>query len=118
MKRERLDFHRAALQLRDLYWHSLIWGVTRSGPRVRLVPCLAHALETAYMTGALEALGFAQGYPGDDVRIRCLALQRQAAQRLAELRETRDDYGIHTPENRANRTVKRRVSARGDHRYR
>lgn len=113
MKRERLDFYWRVPQMRDLFWHSAIIG-----PKQRLAPCLAHALETAYMVGALDALGLAQGYCDDDVRLRCLALQRQAAQRIAELKEARHEYGHNTPENRANRTVKRRLGARSDYRYR
>lgn len=104
MKRERLDFWRWVPTLRDLYFDSAIFGPTQ-----RLTPALEHALETAYMTGALEALGLAMGYPGDDVRPRCLALQRQAAERLGELREKRYGVDNRTALNLANFTVRRRV---------
>jgi hypothetical protein len=107
MKRERPDFWRWMPTLRDAYFHAAIFGAHRL-----LVPCLAHALEVSYMAGALDVLGLAQGYNDDDVRGRCLALQRQAAERLGELRESRDDYGQNTPLNRANRTVKRRIRQR------
>jgi hypothetical protein len=101
MKREKLDFWRWMPTLRDLYFHADIFG-----PRQRLVPSLAVALEICYMTGALESLGLAMGYPGDDCRLRCMALQRQAAERLAELREVRYFDDDITPLNVANRTVK------------
>jgi hypothetical protein len=106
MKRERLDFWRWMPTLRDLYFHADIFG-----PQRRLVPSLSVALEICYMTGALEALGLAQGYPGDDVRGRCLALQAQAAERLAELQKERfaDD---RSPVAFANRTVKWRRKQR------
>jgi hypothetical protein len=103
MKRDRLDFNAVTPNLRDAFWHASIMG-----PRQCLVPALAHALETAFMAGVLEALGMAQGYPDDDIRGRCLALQRQAADRLAELRETRHD-GRLTKIDNANRTVARRT---------
>jgi hypothetical protein len=99
VKRERLDFWRWMPSLRDLWFDSVVWK-----PGTRLVPPLEAALEIAFCTGALQALGVAMGYEGDDVRVRCLALQRQAAERLAELQAERN--GERTPMNFANRTVK------------
>jgi hypothetical protein len=107
MKRERLDFWRWMPTLRDLYFHASIFG-----PKQRLVPSLAAALEVCYMTGALEALGLAQGYQGDDCRVRCLALQKQAAERLAELRDVRYFDDPRGALNIANRTVKWRMKQR------
>jgi hypothetical protein len=107
MKRERLDFWRWMPTLRDLYFHADIFG-----PKQRLVPCLSDALEIAFMTGALQALGLGMGYCDDDIRGRCLALQRQAAERLAELREVRYFGDPRGPMNVANRTVKWRRKQR------
>ena len=96
-------------------FHAYIFGV-----HSRLVPCLQHALEVAYMSGALDALALGMGYADDDIRTRCLALQRQAAERLGELQESRDDFGKHSALNSANRTVRRRNKQRDQHdkRYR
>jgi hypothetical protein len=114
MKREKLDFWRYAPQLRDLFFHADIYG-----PRQILTPALAWAVEISYYVGCLDCLGLAMGYPGDDIRGRCLALQRQASERLAELREMSHAYcpdGI-TNFDHANHTVKRRNGQR-DKRFR
>jgi hypothetical protein len=112
MKRERLDFHAIAPELRDLFFDWAIYG-----PSVRLTPALAFALETAYFAGALQTLGLAMGYPGDDVRVRCLALQRQAAERLAEIKADRDAErdrdGCDRTFSYAAKTVQRRLAKRG-----
>jgi hypothetical protein len=104
MKRERIDFHRWSATLRDFYFDALIYGGKRT-----LLPAMEHALEIAYMTGALDSLGLAMGHPGDDIRTRALALQRQAAERLGELRDKRHGNDNRTPFNLANRTTRRRA---------
>jgi hypothetical protein len=104
MKRERLEFLRTAPTLYDLFFDaSVAWR------RMRMMPGLEHALECVYMAGALEAMGLALGYPGDDVRPRCMALQRQAADRLAELQGQR--YGLVNlaPFRAVNGTLRRRA---------
>lgn len=109
MKHQRLDFWRWMPTLRDLYFDADIFS-----PQARLIPCMADALEIAFMTGALQALGLGMGYCEDDIRGRCLALQRQAAERLGELKRIRHANGVNArpPLAFANRTVKWRKKQR------
>lgn len=105
-KREKLDFHDAEPSMRELYWHADV-----TGPRRTLTPVLAWALEAAYMTGALQALGMAMGWPEDDCRVRALQLQQQAAVRLGELQESKGSID-EFPYSNADQRVKARARAR------
>jgi hypothetical protein len=106
-KRDRLDFRGDVPSMRDLYWHADVLG-----PKRTLTPVLAFAIEVAYMTGALQALGMAMGGPGDDCRARALVLQQQAAQRLAELRAEKDSIDEY-PYSAADQRIRARQQAHG-----
>lgn len=105
-RRERLDFWGDAPSMRDLYWHADV-----TGPKRTLTPVLAWAIEVAYMTGALQALGMAMGWPEDDCRVRALQLQEQAAERLAELQANKDKVD-EFPYSHADQRIRARARAR------
>ncbi|CAG4889741.1 hypothetical protein [Paraburkholderia saeva] len=87
------------------------------GKHARLSPALAHALEVAWHAGALETLSCAMGWPGDDIRQRALSLQREAADRLATLRdEERTHWAGHTAISVANAEINQRGRLGGLHR--
>ncbi|TDG02090.1 hypothetical protein E1N52_41610 [Paraburkholderia guartelaensis] len=108
MRREPKGFYRRVPELNAVWFDSVI-----TGKRHNLSRPLATALETAWLAGAMEVLGCALGWPGDDVRARALALQRQAADRLAEIRDRDREANLQDSAlTRANGEVKRRVRNR------
>jgi hypothetical protein len=105
-KKDHLDFFGDLPSMRDLYWHADVVG-----PKGTLTPVLAWALEVAYQTGALQALGMAMGAPQDDCRVRGLQLQKEAAGRLAELQDSKNTID-EFPYSHADQRIKARIRSR------
>ncbi|WP_321947079.1 hypothetical protein [Paraburkholderia sp. J10-1] len=103
-RRELPGFRRRIPELAAVWWTSPVMG-----KHARLSPALAHALECAWLAGGLETLGAAMGWPGDDVRQRALSLQREAADRLAALRDEEKKHWVgHTAISVANAEINQR----------
>lgn len=103
-RREPPGFQRRLPELAALWFDSTV-----TGKRYQIAPPLAHALECAWLAGGMEMLGAALGWPGDDVRVRSLELQRQAADRLADLKQEEKHVYREKPLTLANSEIARRL---------